>query len=59
MRSNMSTYHFDTDDAEKYGIDGAIVLYNFKHWIQKNIANKKNFYDIQSRPCYLTYSIFR
>ena len=38
-------YNFDVDVAMKVGVNGAIVLSNFKFWIAKNIANNDNFYD--------------
>lgn len=38
-------YIFDIDDAVDYGVDEAIMLYNFKFWINKNIANSKNYFD--------------
>lgn len=41
----MATYHFDTQDARDYGVDGAIILYNLSWWIAKNAANKRNFFD--------------
>jgi hypothetical protein len=41
----MAVYHFDTGDAEEFGIDGAIILYNMSFWIAKNKANKMNFHD--------------
>jgi len=39
------TYQFDVKIAEKYGLDEAIMLNYFVFWINKNIANKTNFYD--------------
>ncbi len=39
-------HSFDTDHAELYGVEEAIILYNLIFWISKNIANKKHFY-----PC--------
>ncbi len=38
-------YNFDVDVAMKVGVNGAIILSNFKFWIVKNIANNDNFYD--------------
>ncbi len=38
-------HHFDTQDAENYGIKEAILLYNIKYWIRKNEANETHFYD--------------
>lgn len=36
---------FDTDVAEKYGVNAAIILQNVSYWIKQNEANKTNFYD--------------
>ena len=36
---------FDTDVAEKYGVNAAIILQNIAFWIKQNEANKTNFYD--------------
>lgn len=38
-------HSFNTDIAEKYGIEKAILLENFYFWIKKNEANKKNFHN--------------
>lgn len=38
-------FHFDKDDAIKYGVEAAVLLYNLKFWIKKNKANGKNFID--------------
>jgi len=52
QESFMATYHFDTQDAAKYGVECAIVLYNLRFWIKKNAANKKHFHD----GAYWTYN---
>lgn len=36
-------FHFLKEDAMKYGVEIAILLYNLKFWIKKNKANGKNF----------------
>ena len=36
-------YCFDVDIAKEYGVEEAIVIYNFQFWINKNIANRTNF----------------
>ena len=36
---------FDTDIAEKYGVNAAIILQNIGYWIKQNEANETNFYD--------------
>lgn len=37
--------HFSQEDAIKYGVENAIILYNLKFWIIKNKANGVNFFD--------------
>ena len=37
-------YQFDTDIAKEYGLDEAVMIYNFQYWIAKNEANRKHFY---------------
>ena len=36
---------FDTDVAQKYGINAAIILQNIAFWVKQNEANGTNFYD--------------
>lgn len=36
---------FDTDVAQKYGVNAAIILQNIGYWIKQNEANEINFYD--------------
>ena len=36
-------YCFDIEVAKEYGVEEAIVIYNFQFWINKNIANRTNF----------------
>lgn len=38
-------YQFDTDIAKEYGLDEAVMIYNFQYWIAKNEANRKHFYE--------------
>jgi hypothetical protein len=38
-------HSFNVEDAEKYGIVEAILLSNLTHWMLKNKANNKHFYD--------------
>lgn len=38
-------HSFNTDYAELYGIEEAIILENIAFWIKKNETNNKNFYD--------------
>lgn len=39
------THCFDVEDAERFGISEAILLYNFKHWIKHNQANHINYFE--------------
>lgn len=36
---------FDTDVAQKYGVNAAIILQNIGYWIKQNEANQTNFFD--------------
>lgn len=38
-------HSFDIDLATKYGVNCAILFENIAHWIAKNRANEKHFYD--------------
>lgn len=38
-------HSFEEQDAIQYGILEAILLYNIRYWIAKNIANEKHFHD--------------
>jgi len=38
-------HSFDIDDAKKYGMTEAVILYNLRFWIEKNKANDKHFYE--------------
>lgn len=38
-------YHFRIEDAIEYGVNEAILINNFRFWVAKNKANKKNFFD--------------
>ncbi|MFL0196967.1 hypothetical protein ACJDU8_15575 [Clostridium sp. WILCCON 0269] len=45
-------YSFNSDIAQKYGVEGAVIIENLYFWILKNKANEKHFYD----GCYWTYN---
>lgn len=38
-------YSFRVGDAEKYGVECAVILYNFRFWLDKNKANKQHEYE--------------
>ena len=39
------THSFDTEIAEKVGVNAAIIYQNIVFWTEKNKANEINFYD--------------
>lgn len=41
----MSVHHFEISDAEKHGVNAAIILHNLRFWIDKNIANDRHIHD--------------
>ena len=48
----MALHSFDPRVAEKVGINAAVLFQNIAFWVQKNVANERNFYDGR----YWTYS---
>lgn len=38
-------HSFNIHIAKKYGLEEAIMIGNFQHWITKNMANEKHFYE--------------
>jgi len=38
-------FSFDSEDAKKYGVNSAIILYSLRFWLKKNRANGKNIHD--------------
>lgn len=41
----MAIHCFDTEIAELYGLESAIILNNIYYWVQHNEANNSNFHD--------------
>lgn len=41
----MTCHVFNIEDAEKYGVDAAIILYNLKFWLDHNKANGTHIND--------------
>lgn len=39
------THFLDPNIAEIVGVNAAILFYNLRHWVAKNAANEKHFYD--------------
>lgn len=42
---DMKSFVFDEQDALRYGVDEAIMLWNIRYWIERNEANKRHFHD--------------
>lgn len=38
-------HSFDVEIATKYSQEKAVLIHNIAHWVEKNKANKKHFYD--------------
>lgn len=38
----MKEHHFIVSEAETFGIREAIILYNIRYWLDKNVANESN-----------------
>ena len=45
FRKHTMTYSFDTELAQKLGVNEAILLQNIVFWLLKNKANGSNYYD--------------
>ena len=41
----MKVYMFDAKIAELYGVDNAVMIWNFAYWIEHNEANNMHFHD--------------
>lgn len=41
----MKEHHFRIQDAIDYGVECAVILYNLRFWLDKNLANNKNVKD--------------
>ena len=41
----MDYFSFKKEDALKYGVNAALLLHNFKYWLDKNVANGSNIKD--------------
>ena len=48
-------HHFEVEEAQKYGIEEAILLNNLRFWLEKNRSNGKNVHD----DYYWTYNSVR
>lgn len=41
----MKSHSFYVHDAEKHGVEKAVILYNLRFWLEKNHASNKNLHD--------------
>lgn len=41
----MKVHSFYVEEAEKYGVEKAVILYNLRFWLEKNKANSTNLHD--------------
>lgn len=41
----MKVHSFYIEEAEKHGVEKAVILYNLRFWLEKNKANKTNEHD--------------
>lgn len=41
----MKVHSFYIEEAEKHGVEKAVILYNLRFWLEKNRANKANEHD--------------
>lgn len=49
-------HHFKTEEAEKYGIEKAVLLYNIRFWLERNKANNNNVYEKNGKEYFWTYN---
>lgn len=45
MELHNNFHCFDKGAAKQCGVNGALLLWNFRYWIDENIANNRNFHD--------------
>ena len=43
--SNLLAHAFGVDDAKKHGVEIAVIIYHFKFWLNKNVADHNNVHD--------------
>ena len=52
-------HHFKIEEAVKYGIEKAVILYNLRFWLDKNEANKSNIKEKDGVNYYWTFNSSR
>lgn len=48
----MKEHHFEIEDAVKYGVEKAVLLYNIRYWVEKNKANDRNKHKHEDNKIY-------
>lgn len=43
--NNLPAHSFEVDNATKHGVEIAVIIYHFKYWLNKNVADHKNVHD--------------
>ena len=43
--NNLLAHAFGVDDAKKHGVEIAVIIYHFKFWLNKNVADHNNVHD--------------
>lgn len=49
-------HHFNIDEAVKYGVEKAVLLYNIRFWLEKNKANQTNIKEKDGVSYYWTFN---
>lgn len=52
-------HHFRVEDAIKYGVEKAVILYNLRFWLTKNKANRTHIEEKEGVQYYWTYNSAR
>lgn len=55
-KNMIQEHHFNIEDAKKYGVEKAILLYNIRFWLEKNKANDKHRHGKNGVEYYWTYN---
>lgn len=56
MDNKLQPHSFYIEDAQKYGVEGAVILYNMKFWLTKNKANKSHINKLGDKTYYWTFN---
>jgi len=56
MKKENICHIFDVSEAKKYGVEKAILLYNFRFWLKHNEANRINIHSKDGKNYVWTYN---